>query len=200
MLADRLYNFEQTNSCFSHENFVKIETMQPDEHQNGGKELTISYLYSDSIFGEMLIASSGKGICYLGFSENRESILTELKKLFSNATYQEKTDEFIESAINFFNAPTNTLNPITLHIKATDFQLKVWKVLLKIPKGRLTTYGCIAKQIKNPKAARAVGSAVGANPVSYIIPCHRVIPASGSIGNYHWGTARKKAMIKSELL
>ncbi len=200
MIADRLYNFEQTSFDFSHESFVRIETMQPDDFQNGGKNLSVCYFYSASLFGEMLIASSGKGICFLAFSENREFMLEELKALFPNADYIEQSDNYITSVIHLFNKNSDTPNPILLHIKASDFQLKVWKTLLKIPKGQLTTYGYIAKQIKNPKAARAVGSAVGTNPVSYLIPCHRVIPAAGGIGNYHWGVERKKMMIEWEIV
>ncbi len=178
-----------------HDLFVKIEGMTPGEYKNGGKNLTVNYLFSYSTFGEMLIASTGKGICYLAFSESREQMLTELKAIFPNANYSEKSDEFINSVTHFFNKNQDKPETITLHLKGTDFQLKVWEMLLKIPEGKLSTYGDIAEQIENPKASRAVGSAVGDNPVSYLIPCHRVIRSTGVLGQYHWGPARKKAMI-----
>lgn len=178
-----------------HDLFVKIEGMTPGEYKNGGKNLIIRYSYSYSPFGEMLVASTGKGICYLAFSEDKEQMLDELKELFPNATYAEQNDELIEKVIRFFDEIPENPEKITLHLKGTEFQLKVWETLLKIPEGKLSAYGEIAEQIHNPKATRAVGSAVGDNPVSFLIPCHRVIRSSGVLGQYHWGAARKKAMI-----
>lgn len=175
--------------------FVKIEGMTPGEYKNGGKSLKINYLISQSIFGQMLTASTGKGICYLAFSEDKGQMLTELKELFPNASFTEQTDEGIEQVIRFFGLDWNNPKEIKLHLKGTAFQLKVWETLLKIPEGQLATYGEIAKKIQNPKATRAVGSAVGDNPVSFLIPCHRIIRSSGVLGQYHWGPARKKAMI-----
>ena len=175
--------------------FVKIEGMTPGEYKNGGKSLKINYLISQSIFGQMLTASTGKGICYLAFSEDKGQMLTELKELFPNASFTEQTDEGIEQVIRFFGLDWNNPKEIKLHLKGTAFQLKVWETLLKIPEGQLATYGEIAKKIQNPKATRAIGSAVGDNPVSFLIPCHRIIRSSGVLGQYHWGPARKKAMI-----
>lgn len=178
-----------------HDLFVKIEGMTPGEYKNGGINLNISYLYAESPFGEMLIASTGKGICYLAFSDDKVQMLNELKELFPNAEFAEQRNELIVNVIHFFDKNKEKPEDIRLHLKGTDFQLKVWETLLKIPDGQLTTYGQIAGQIHNPKASRAVGSAVGDNPVSYLIPCHRVIRSTGVLGHYHWGPARKKAMI-----
>ena len=175
--------------------FVKIEGMTPGEYKNGGKSLSIKYVVSPGVFGQLLIASTGKGICYLAFSEDKEQMLNELKGLFPNATFTEQSDEKTEQVIRFFGRDWKHPNQIKLHLKGTPFQLKVWETLLRIPEGQLTTYGDIAAQIQNPKATRAVGSAVGDNPVSFLIPCHRVIRSSGVLGEYHWGPARKKAMI-----
>ncbi|HNX88952.1 MAG TPA: methylated-DNA--[protein]-cysteine S-methyltransferase [Paludibacteraceae bacterium] len=175
--------------------FVKIEGMTPGEYKNGGRNLNICYCFSPTRFGEMLVASSGKGICYLAFSEDKDRMLTELNELFPNAAYSEQTDELIKKVIRFFGLNWNNPEEIKLHLKGTPFQLKVWETLLKIPEGRLATYGEIAEKINNPKATRAVGSAVGDNPVSFLIPCHRVIRSSGVLGQYHWGPSRKKAMI-----
>ena len=178
-----------------HDLFVKIEGMTPGEYKNGGKNLKINYFVSSGIFGEMLTASTGKGICYLAFSDNKDKMLNELTELFPNANYTEQNDELIEKVIRFFDHDWEKPAEIKLHLKATEFQLKVWETLLKIPEGELSSYAKIAEQIDNPKATRAVGSAVGDNPVSFLIPCHRVIRSTGVIGEYHWGTARKKAMI-----
>ena len=100
-----------------------------------------------------------------------------------------------QNALSIFTQDWRKLKDIKLHLKGTDFQLKVWETLLKIPVGGLTTYGDIAAGINNPRACRAVGTAVGENPVAFLIPCHRVIRASGELGNYHWGEIRKSAMI-----
>ncbi|MHB9056091.1 MAG: bifunctional helix-turn-helix domain-containing protein/methylated-DNA--[protein]-cysteine S-methyltransferase [Paludibacteraceae bacterium] len=178
-----------------HDLFVKIEGMTPGEYKNGGKNLRINYCYSTSLFGEMLIASTGKGICYLAFSFDKLQMSKELKELFPGAAFVEQTDELIEKVIHFFEENLKSPKTITLHLKGTEFQLKVWETLLKIPEGELSTYGAIAEQIHNPKATRAVGSAVGDNPVSYLIPCHRVIRSTGVLGQYHCGPALKKAMI-----
>jgi len=97
--------------------------------------------------------------------------------------------------ICIFTHDWSKLNQIKLHLKGTDFQLKVWEILLKVPIGQLETYGHIAERIQNPKASRAVGSAIGDNPVAFLIPCHRVIQANGAFGQYHWGATRKAAMI-----
>ena len=175
--------------------FVKIEGMTPGEYKNGGKSLNIKYVVSPGVFGQLLTASTGKGICYLAFSEDKEQMLNELKGSFPNATFTEQSDEKTEQVIRFFGRDWKHPNQIKLHLKGTPFQLKVWETLLRIPEGQLTTYGDIAAQIQNPKATRAVGSAVGDNPVSFLIPCHRVIRSSGVLGEYHWGPARKKAMI-----
>lgn len=178
-----------------HDLFVKIEGMTPGEYKNGGKNLTINYSYAQSPFGEILIASTGKGICYLAFMDDKIQIFKELKELFPNATFIAQSDRLIENVIHFFKETPGKREPIKLHLKGTEFQLKVWETLLKIPEGKLVSYGDVAEQIHNPKASRAVGSAVGDNPVSYLIPCHRVICSTGVLGHYHWGPARKKAMI-----
>lgn len=178
-----------------HDLFVKIEGMTPGEYKNGGEKLDINYTWSENYFGKILVASTSKGICYLAYGDEIEKPLKELKELFPNAKLFEKTDEFQQSVLHFFSKNWENVDEIKLHLKGTQFQLKVWETLLKIPEGKLTTYGEIAETINNPKANRAVGTAVGSNPVSYIIPCHRVIRATGVLGEYHWGRERKKAMI-----
>lgn len=178
-----------------HDLFVKIEGMTPGEYKKGGENLNIYYSEAETVFGRMLLASTAKGICYLAFSESSETAFSELRALFPKAMFENKTDDFQKSVLMFFNSNPATPKQIQLHLKGTPFQLKVWEALLKIPEGSLTTYGEIANSVNNPKASRAVGSAVGDNPVSYLIPCHRVIRSTGVLGEYHWGAARKKAMI-----
>lgn len=178
-----------------HDLFINIEGMTPGEFKNGGENLNINYSFFESPFGKIIVASTPKGICHLAFVENDNAAISSLKKKFHNAIFQKNTDNFQENAVSIFTADWKNLPSIKLHLKGTEFQLKVWEALLKIPVGNLITYGKIAKQIKIPNGSRAVGTAVGANPVAWLIPCHRVIQSSGIFGGYHWGTARKAAII-----
>lgn len=178
-----------------HDLFVKIEGMSPAEYKNGGKDLKINYSFAESPFGKIITASTEKGICYIAFEENIERALKDLIKRFPNASFSERQDAFQQNALSIFNKDWTKLNTIKLHLKGTDFQLKVWESLLKIPLGKLSTYGNLASEIGSPKASRAVGTAIGSNPVAFLIPCHRVIQSSGKIGGYMWGSDRKQLMI-----
>lgn len=178
-----------------HDLFVSIEGMTPAEYKNGGKNLHINYSFAESPFGTLIVASTAKGICYMAFEENEEKALSDLKVKFPNATLQRKLDLLQQNALFIFQNDWSKLDKIKLHLKGTDFQLKVWESLLKIPMGKLSTYGNIAKRIGNPKASRAVGTAIGSNPVAFLIPCHRVIQSSGIFGGYMWGATRKTIII-----
>ena len=178
-----------------HDLFVNIEGMTPAEYKNGGKNLQINYQFSESPFGKILVASTTKGICFMAFYENKSAVLSTLKSHFPNAQFSQKADKFQENALCIFRYGPSKLPQIKLHLKGTDFQLKVWQTLLKIPSGKLATYGMIAKEIEKPKASRAVGTAIGSNPVGFLIPCHRVIQSTGAFGGYMWGSTRKTAMI-----
>ncbi len=178
-----------------HDLFVNIEGMTPAEYKNGGKNLHINYSFAESPFGNLLVASTPKGVCYLGFAEDEPKALEDLQAKFPNARFQQKLDLLQQNALFIFQNDWSKLGEIKLHLKGTDFQLKVWEALLKIPMGKLSTYGSIAEQIGNPKASRAVGTAIGSNPVAFLIPCHRVIQSSGVFGGYFWGTTRKTAII-----
>lgn len=175
--------------------FVNIEGMTPGEYKNGGENLTINYSFSESPFGEILIASTEKGICCMEFADNQTDAFNSLQKKFPRARYTQMVNETQQNALFIFTRDWSRLKEIKLHLKGTDFQLKVWETLLKIPAGGLTTYGDVASQINNPRACRAVGTAVGENPVAFLIPCHRVIRTTGELGNYHWGEIRKTAII-----
>lgn len=178
-----------------HDLFIKIEGMTPGEFKNGGENLSINYSYAESPFGNILVASTAKGICYMAFADNEADAFQQLKLQFPNARYQQMVDMIQQNALYIFTHNWKQLSQIKLHLKGTDFQLKVWETLLKIPMGQLSTYGDIAAKIQVPKASRAVGSAVGDNPVAFLIPCHRVIQSTGAFGQYHWGSTRKTAMI-----
>lgn len=178
-----------------HDLFVNIEGMTPAEYKNGGKNLHINYSFAKSPFGNLLVASTPKGVCYLVFAEEENQALENLQAKFPNAQFQQKLDLLQQNALFIFQNDWSKLGEIKLHLKGTDFQLKVWEALLKIPMGKLSTYGTIAEQIGNPKASRAVGTAIGSNPVAFLIPCHRVIQSSGVFGGYFWGTTRKMAII-----
>ena len=168
-----------------------IEEMTPDEYENKGERLTINYNIAETIFGDILVASTQKGICYMAFFDDQQVPFLSLKKRFPNATFVQQTDDIQQNALKFDLQHGSIIDPIKLHLKGTDFQINVWKALLKIPMGSLATYGNIAEIIQNPNAARAVGTAIGCNPIAYLIPCHRVVQSSGLFGGYRWGTTRK---------
>ncbi len=178
-----------------HDLFVNIEGMTPGEYKYGGENLIINYSLTESLFGNIICASTSKGICHLSFSENELESIQKLTNQFPNAKIKQGMDPSQENALKIFRREWKDLDSIKLHLKGTPFQIKVWEALLRIPSGELTTYGELAKGISQPKAARAVGSAIGDNPVAFLIPCHRVIQASGSFGQYHWGSDRKVAII-----
>jgi AraC family transcriptional regulator of adaptative response/methylated-DNA-[protein]-cysteine methyltransferase len=178
-----------------HDLFVNIEGMTPAEYKNGGQYLTINYSYAESLFGKLIVASTVKGICYMAFAVDESVSFLLLQNYFPNANFREMFDSIQQSALYIFNNDWTNLDQIKLHLKGTDFQLKVWQALLKIPMGQLSTYGKIANSIENPNASRAVGTAIGSNPVAFLIPCHRVIQATGMFGGYMWGTTRKTAII-----
>jgi len=178
-----------------HDLFINIEGMSPGEYKNGGEELTINYSFAESPFGNILVASTPKGICHLAFADDEKTALEALKNMFPMAGYRQMVDMAQQNVLYIFTHDWSRLSQVRLHLKGTAFQLKVWEALLKIPMGRLATYGRIANQIQQPRAARAVGAAIGDNPVAFLIPCHRVIQSSGVFGQYHWGSVRKTAMI-----
>lgn len=178
-----------------HDLFVKIEAMTPGEYKNGGENLEIHYSFSETPFGQIIIGSTERGICYLAFIDNPAEGLKGLVGHFPNGKFIESNVTKHKLVVEFFLGLSNNSNPIKLHIKGTEFQLKVWEALLKIPFGNLSTYGSLATEIKQPTASRAVGTAIGSNPIAYLIPCHRVIQSTGNFGGYMWGSTRKTAII-----
>ncbi|WPU97369.1 methylated-DNA--[protein]-cysteine S-methyltransferase [Mucilaginibacter sp. cycad4] len=179
-----------------HDLFIKVEGMTPGEYRNGGAMLHINYSFADTPFGKVIVASTSKGICHMAFvDEGEEKALEQLKISFPNAVYNQLVDRIQQNALFIFTQDWSRLDEIKLHLKGTDFQIKVWETLLKVPAGGLTTYASLAKKAGSENAYRAVGTAVGSNPVAFLIPCHRVIKSTGEIGQYHWGSTRKNAII-----
>jgi len=179
-----------------HDLFIKVEGMTPGEYKNGGESLTINYSFADTPFGKVIVASTPKGICHMAFADESEAqALEELTAVFPNAGYNQVVDMIQQNALFVFTQDWARLDEIKLHLKGSDFQIRVWKTLLDVPSGGLTTYAKLAEKAGYTGAARAVGTAVAKNPVAFLIPCHRVIRASGETGQYHWGPVRKHAII-----
>ena len=158
--------------------------------------LVINYESYDSIFGKIFIASTHKGICYIGLGDRKET-LEEVKTRYKNALLVKKVDKQHTTAIEQITKPYPGTD-ISFHIKGTDFQLKVWKELLNTEYGKTYSYKHIAEQIGKPKAIRAVATAIGQNPISFLIPCHRIIRSDGTLGGYFWGLDIKKKILKHE--
>lgn len=177
---------------------VQILPMTAEEYKNGGENLMITHSFAETPVGNICIASTSKGICSLSFYDNESQALMTLHKMFPNADFRAGEEASHCKALQFFQEKTSQFPELIIHLKATDFQLKVWHSLLKIPAGTLISYRKIAEDIQKKSAIRAVGTAIGKNPVAYIIPCHRVIQTSGVFGGYRWGKERKAMLIERE--
>ena len=180
-----------------HDLFVSIEGMTPGEYKNGGAGLRIDWQLVPSPYGNVLVANTAKGICFLSFADDPAAETARLRALFPNAELRNSGTPMQAQALRALQHPPK--QPIALHIKGTPFQLKVWQALLNIPSGQLADYGTLARRIGHPNACRAVGTAVGSNPVAVLIPCHRVIRQTGMTGGYRWLRGRKIALLGKEL-
>ncbi|MGJ1204087.1 bifunctional transcriptional activator/DNA repair enzyme AdaA [Sphingobacterium lactis] len=178
-----------------HDLFIQIEGMTPAEYKQGGEGLEIAYSFQQTPFGKCLIASTEKGICFMAFVDDAQESLADLRKNFAKATLHEQETALHKEALALFTKDGNDLKAIKLHLKGTPFQLKVWQALLQIPLGEISSYKAIAEKIEQPTASRAVGTAIGQNPIAFLIPCHRVLQSSGGIGGYRWKPIRKSAML-----
>ncbi|MEM6518597.1 MAG: methylated-DNA--[protein]-cysteine S-methyltransferase [Cyanobacteria bacterium P01_C01_bin.70] len=184
-----------------HDLYMRFEAMTPADYRDGGSGLAIAYGLHPTRFGRALIATTDRGICQLQFYAPDESAvaLDRLRAQWPQATvhYAPQQTQSISDRLNqSLAAPAEKALPLL--VKGTNFQVQVWRALLELPPGGLATYQDIAERIGKPRAAQAVGTAIGANPVGYLIPCHRVIRATGDIGGYRWGTLRKTAMLGLE--
>jgi AraC family transcriptional regulator, regulatory protein of adaptative response / methylated-DNA-[protein]-cysteine methyltransferase len=194
-LADASFETGLSGTSRLHDLFISIEGMTPGEYKNDGENLQVNYSFAETFFGDVLIASTHKGICHISFAKNRGQELKNLRNRFAKASFIQKTDLLQQNALQVFKNDWKNPEEIKLHLKATPFQVKVWEALLKIPFASVNSYASVANKIELPKASRAVGTAIANNPVAFLIPCHRVIKSTGLIGEYHWGSVRKTAII-----
>ena len=187
-----------------HDLCVTLEAASPGEMKNGGAGMQIEYGFGETPFGQALIAETKRGICHLSFVDGhgRNSARNLLTSQWPNAKLNRNDARIAELSAKIFTQVRDRASRPTLRafVRGTPFQLRVWRALLRVPSGSLTTYGRLAQAIGQSQAARAVGSAVGANPIAFIIPCHRVIRETGALGNYHWDPIRKRAIVGWELL
>jgi len=185
-----------------HDLCLKIEAASPGEIKCGGQGLAIEYGFGFTPFGECLIASSPRGIVKLVFvdASKRDQAANKLLSEWPHASIRRNDQSAIDLLEKIFNYENNEALPLAAYVKGTQFQLRVWSALLKTVPGELISYGQLAKNIGQPTASRAVGTAVSNNPLGYLIPCHRVIRGTGVIGHYRWGAGRKRIMIAYEAI
>ena len=181
-----------------HDLFVTHEAMSPGEWKAGGEGLTLAYGFHGSPFGDALVVATERGLAGLAFADadERASALDDLRGRWPRAQFREDEARTAPLARRIFDPKLwQSDRPLRVVMIGTDFEVRVWETLLKIPMGCATTYSDIAANIHAPKAARAVGAAVGKNPIAFVVPCHRVIGKSGDLTGYHWGLTRKRAML-----
>jgi AraC family transcriptional regulator, regulatory protein of adaptative response / methylated-DNA-[protein]-cysteine methyltransferase len=181
-----------------HDLFVTHEAMSPGAYKNKGAGLAIAYGYHSSPFGVALVMVTIYGLCGLAFCDVGGEVagLADMTRRWPHAQYTEDSATTAHYAAQLFADKNFRPNqPLRITFIGTDFEIRVWETLLKIPVGKATTYGDIAASVGSPKAARAVGAAVGKNPMSFVVPCHRVLGKSGALTGYHWGLTRKKAIL-----
>lgn len=183
-----------------HDLFVTLEAVSPGEYKTRGQGIEIRYGFHPTPLGECMIGQTDRGICCLEFVTGGNPLekLEHLRKNWKNAVLREAPAETALSVERIFTRNPPDRASLNVLVKGTNFQVKVWNALLRIPAGQITSYSAIAEWIGHPRATRAVGTAVGANPVAYLIPCHRVLRGDGSLGGYHWGLTRKCACLIRE--
>jgi AraC family transcriptional regulator of adaptative response/methylated-DNA-[protein]-cysteine methyltransferase len=181
-----------------HDLFVTHEGMSPGTYKAGGKGLTIRYGFHDCPFGKALLMTTDQGVCGLAFADPGEerASLQDMQSRWAEAEYVEDGASTAPHISRIFDPRRwNADRPLRIVFIGTEFETRVWQTLLKVPLGSATTYSDIAAHVGRPKASRAVGSAVGRNPISFVVPCHRVLGKSGSLCGYHWGLTRKQAIL-----
>lgn len=184
-----------------YDHFIQLEAMTPGEYRHGGAGLTIRFGLHPSPFGEVMLAITDKGICALRFTEEEQpdAVMHKLAKQWPGARFVPDQAATLPMVNRCFSPSGQTPGkPLSLHVSGTNFQVNVWRALLQIPTNRFASYGQIAAAVDRPGSSRAVGQAVGANPVGVLIPCHRVIQQTGAIGGYRWGPIRKRAILAWE--
>lgn len=200
-VLDATYDAGLSSPGRLHDLFVNVEAMTPGEYKAKGVGLHIYYGYHPSPFGECLLCVTERGICGLGFADARGRVqaLKDFRARWPAAHWEESPHFTQPYAARIFDGQKlNGNRPLTLLLQGTNFQIKVWEALLRIPLGAVIPYEDLAVRVCSARAARAVGGAVGRNPIAFLIPCHRVIRKAGGMGGYHWGLPRKKAMLAWE--
>ncbi|MEM8953928.1 MAG: methylated-DNA--[protein]-cysteine S-methyltransferase [Verrucomicrobiota bacterium] len=190
-----------------HDLCVSFEALSPGELKRGGEGIEVTYGFSESLFGDCLVAETDRGLSHLSFvSEGgREALVSRVRRDWPRAGLR-RSDELAEVRVaeiftfNEGDAARGCGRGLNLLVRGTSFRVQVWRALLRIPEGQITSYGRVARSIGSDGASRAVGAAVGANPVAYLIPCHRVIRETGALGGYRWGLERKRVMLALEVL
>jgi AraC family transcriptional regulator of adaptative response/methylated-DNA-[protein]-cysteine methyltransferase len=181
-----------------HDLFVTHEAMSPGEWKSGGEGLTVHFGFHPSPFGKALIMATDRGLAGLAFADTGEeqATLADMKRRWPKADYVENTARTAPIAQRVFDSRQwRQEQPLRVVLIGTDWEVRVWEALLRVPMGRLTTYSGLAGKVSTPAAARAVGAAVGRNPIAFVVPCHRVIGKAGELTGYHWGLTRKRAML-----
>ncbi len=200
-VLDTAYEVGLSGAGRLHDLFVSHEAMTPGDYKRRGEGLEMAYGFHASPFGEALLIVTDRGVAGLAFvnediGQTREDALADMTQRWPKAAYVEKPEKTAAHARAIFDASRwGKEQPVRLVMIGTDFDVRVWEALLKIPLGRAVSYTDIARHIGAPSASRAVGSAVGRNPISFVVPCHRVLRTDGSLGGYHWGLTRKRALI-----
>jgi len=200
-VLDTAYEVGLSGAGRLHDLFVSHEAMTPGDYKRRGEGLEMAYGFHASPFGEALLIATDRGVAGLAFvnedkGQTREDALADMMQRWPKARYVEQPEKTAPHAKVIFNASKwSGDQPVRLVMIGTDFDVRVWETLLKIPLGRAVSYTDIARHIGAPSASRAVGSAVGRNPISFVVPCHRVLRGDGSLGGYHWGLTRKRALI-----
>jgi AraC family transcriptional regulator, regulatory protein of adaptative response / methylated-DNA-[protein]-cysteine methyltransferase len=199
-LLDTAYGAGLSAPSRLHDLFLSVEAMTPGQYKSAGKGLRIGYSFFPTPFGEAVGASTALGICGLSFVKagRKKAALDEVRSAWPRADLREREGKHLQRLKRHFSGRPGKKEPLKALLAGTPFQLKVWEALLRIPEGSILSYRDLARMIGKPEAARAVGSAIGKNPIAYLIPCHRVIREAGVIGDYRWGRERKKAILARE--
>jgi AraC family transcriptional regulator of adaptative response/methylated-DNA-[protein]-cysteine methyltransferase len=184
-----------------YDHFVQLEAVTPGEYKRQGEGVEIAYGVHETPLGSMFVAITPRGICRMGFVDttSAEALLARLAKEWPRSMIYHRPDATRYAVETLYIKPPKRAAALSLHVTGTNFQMAVWRALLTIPEGQLASYGHIAQALGTPKSSRAVGNAVGANPVALWIPCHRVIQQSGALGGYRWGSAKKQMVQAWEL-
>jgi len=197
-VLDATYEVGLSGPSRLHDLFVTHEAMTPGDFKSGGAGVTMSFGFHPSPFGEAILVATERGLAGLGFVDDgdREAALADMRRRWPKADYAEDAAATAPLAHRIFDPLSwHSEQPLRVVLIGTDFEVRVWQTLLRIPLGRATTYSEIASRVGKPSAARAVGAAVGKNPISFVVPCHRVLGRSGALTGYHWGLTRKQAIL-----